>query len=608
MSSRLNPESPIVLLHEHDAYHIEADGRFTDEVEVVKQVKTAEGVQESGQSQLVYSDSMQSIKVLEAYTETPDGKKIPVDKNKILTQESVVSAQAPMFSDLKIKVIVFPQVEVGSILHYRYLRTQRTPLFPGQFSEIERTDLSVPTDDRTVSVVAPIGLKLYTQAIDMSGGATTCQKAAKDKQCFVWKTKNLVAHPVEPLSVNELDYSPRVAISTFRNYAQAAAAYFARAGEKAKVTPKVQKLADSLTKGVDDKNKQAEILYNWVDKNIRYVAVYFGAGTVVPHSADTIIENRFGDCKDHVVLLGALLAAKGIYSTGALVNYGNTYWLPDVATIPGVFNHIITYIPSLHRYVDSTMQFARFGELPIGELGKTVLDVNPITGKKPLDTIALPAASITHSTVLISMKTQGDGTVEGSAIVRETGAMEIIGRVTMANLSEGQEAPFASHLLAISGQIGSGGFEKGDPRDLSKPYEYRTTFSLPNLIRLPGPGAFTFPTGFHSMSSIGGMPQVVIQKERNFALSGCADNSKYEDYTLELPMHLKITRMPTNVDVKTVIGSYKSTYELKDRTLHVVREFTMSPGTATCSLDQYKKLRALIQYVSKDLRAQVIYQ
>ncbi len=45
-------------------------------------------------------------------------------------------------------------------------------------------------------------------------------------------------------------------------------------------------------------------------QNIRYVAVYLGNGGLEPNSAQSILDNHYGDCKDHVTILEALLAAK----------------------------------------------------------------------------------------------------------------------------------------------------------------------------------------------------------------------------------------------------------------------------------------------------------
>lgn len=602
------PEAPVVVVRAYDVYRIESDGRFTDTVDVVKQVKTEKGIKGSAQKQIVYSDSLQAIDVLEAYTETPDGKKIPVAKEKILTQESTVSASAPMFSDYKIRVIVFPQVEVGSKLHYRYVRTQKTPLFPGQFSTIEQYSPHQQIDDAKLTVIAPKSLALHVQTVAMQGGATDCTAADEGKQCYVWTMKNPVMQPSEPMSVSGLDYSPRVAISTFKDYAAVAAAYEARATDKSRVTPKIQELADSLTKGIDDKSKQAEALYNWVSKNIRYVAVYLGSGGVVPHAADTVLANRYGDCKDHVALLQALLAAKGIESSGALVNLGAGYWLPDVATAPGVFNHIITYIPSLNRYVDSTAQFARFGDLPANELGKAVVVTKSLPGVKQPDTLPLQGATPTATHVVVTMLASADGSVTGKTTIRDTGIGELADRAIMANLPVGQDEAITNRILAGLGENGSGSFDKGDPHDLDKPYTYSATFKLADYISLPGPGAFVMPTGLHGFLGIDGLVAITGKQERTYAMAGFADFIKHEDYTLELPTGIKVTSVPKNVDLKTPMGEYESVYTLKGQTLHVVRDLKTTLHSATLSPAQYPQFRAFAQDIGKDLRAQVLYQ
>jgi len=160
-----------------------------------------------------------------------------------------------------------------------------------------------------------------------------------------------------------LDDSPRLIVSTFANWAEFAAQYQTRSADKAVVTPAIRKLADQITHGVTDRREQARLLYNWVNQHIRYVAVYFGAGPVVPHAAASVLEHRYGDCKDHVVLLQALLHAKGIAASPAMINAGVSYRLPQVALSNTVFNHVITYLPEFDLFVDATEKYTAFGEL-----------------------------------------------------------------------------------------------------------------------------------------------------------------------------------------------------------------------------------------------------
>ena len=80
--------------------------------------------------------------------------------------------------------------------------------------------------------------------------------------------------------------------------------YHANAAPKAAVTDRIRALALNLTTGLTGEREKARALYDWVSRNIRYVAVTLGSGGYVPHSADEVLANEYGDCKDHVVLLG----------------------------------------------------------------------------------------------------------------------------------------------------------------------------------------------------------------------------------------------------------------------------------------------------------------
>ena len=100
------------------------------------------------------------------------------------------------------------------------------------------------------------------------------------------------------------------------------------------MTDKVRAQADQITAGVTDRREQAHAgSTNGSGQRIRYVGVEVGTGTLLPHEAETVLTNGYGDCKDHVVLFSALLKAKGIKSEFVLINLGNNYSLPTTAVV-----------------------------------------------------------------------------------------------------------------------------------------------------------------------------------------------------------------------------------------------------------------------------------
>ena len=183
-------------------------------------------------------------------------------------------------------------------------------------------------------------------------------------------------------------------------------------------------------------------LDHWVAKNIRYVAVFLGHGGLIPHPADQVLANRYGDCKDHAILMQALLAAVGIQSSTALVNSGSAYTLAIVGII-GPPNHAITYVPSLDVYVDSTDQFSPYGTLSFEVMDKpTVLTALGRLGHTP----SMKAEQNVVRTS-IEMRIQPDGTIEGHSAATMSGILESGSRAnrfyaqSTAGRSSRQEAP-----------------------------------------------------------------------------------------------------------------------------------------------------------------------
>ena len=125
------------------------------------------------------------------------------------------------------------------------------------------------------------------------------------------------------------DYAPILYVSTYPDMIAVGKAYADAAAPMAKITDRIQSLADEVTKGLTDDAAKVKALDHWVAKNIRYVAVTLGHGGLIPHPADQVLANRYGDCKDHAILMEALLAAVGIQSSTALVNAGTAYTLAN---------------------------------------------------------------------------------------------------------------------------------------------------------------------------------------------------------------------------------------------------------------------------------------
>ncbi len=324
------------------------------ETTVRNKVLRESAIRTLGQQSLSYSESLNPVEIVEAYTEKPDRRRIAVEQSHILTRDAATGLNAIYQRDAKVKTLIFPDVEVGDTLVYASRSQKIDRRFPGHFSFRAVFARSVPFDTYRLTVDAPSSLELKAHVKGDEIAHETAEAGAEHRDVFTYRPKSWA--PEEPGAVGTADRDPQFEITTFKDFTELGASYWSSMKDQDVVAPEIQALADEITKGVDDKRAQAVAIDRWVKKNIRYVLVFLGSGGITPNPAASVLKNKFGDCKDHVALMGALLGAKGIASEQALVNLGNAYRLRDMP-VPS-FNHVMLYLPAFDLYTDPTASYA----------------------------------------------------------------------------------------------------------------------------------------------------------------------------------------------------------------------------------------------------------
>jgi transglutaminase-like putative cysteine protease len=596
--------APLTVLNEDEVYDVNADGSYVVDGRVSRRVDETQAVAQAGQYALPYSESLQKLEIIEAYTTTKDGTRIDVPADKIVSQQLPASAGAPTFSDYKLQTVIFPQVEVGAVLTLHYKITQLKPKLPGVFSVHSLFNRFVDYKGATMTVRAPEKMALYFSAQGVPGGEVKATRPGTRE--LHWTYGGATATLAEPGSVSIEDLSPGITVSTLKDYPALAAAYMIGAEPAAKVTPAVQKLADEITAGVTDKRAQAEAIYRWVSVNIRYVALLMGAGGYVPHTADEIISVKYGDCKDKTTLMMALLGAKGIRSAPVLVNAVNRYTLPATPVL-SAFNHAINWLPDFNLFVDSTSGFAPFGVLRDALMGKQALIAGGINQNPSLATLPVSNPATDQVLMRTSATLAADGTVSGTNHVEATGMYEPVLRTTLASIPPAQIASVGSRLLASAGQVGEATLTLSDMRDLKKPVSMDVQFRVPARVNLPGPGALTGVYGIRPPVDIGSLVASIMQMERKLDFP-CLSGSFDEKVELTLPPDFRISNLPHPSDVQSPLASFVSSFTEQDHKLVITRRLEVKYPHVVCNNADSIELRKFATSVGKDLRAQILYQ
>ncbi len=183
-------------------------------------------------------------------------------------------------------------------------------------------------------------------------------------EALVWELTDPVVYRWEPMQPYYDRMLPWVTIgTTSADWNEAGNDYLAEIDEKLD-TERVADTAKRLVRGIDDQQRMVEILSRYVQKELHYEAIEFGRRAYVPKTARETLRDRYGDCKDHAVLLFAMLNAVDIPAQLALVNI-NQKVLPGLPNIDQ-FDHMIVSIPhdSGRLYIDSTDKDLGLGRTP----------------------------------------------------------------------------------------------------------------------------------------------------------------------------------------------------------------------------------------------------
>lgn len=585
-------------------YRINPDASFTVTRKTAITVLKESAIASAKSTSITYSTSIQTSEIVEAYTQKKDGRRIPVPRNNYqLKSNTGHNKNGPVFSDLTTLTVVFPDVEVGDTVVHEYRLIAREPMYPGRFSVSERFSRHDKYDQVRIRIEAPKSMWAQYRVNELEEHVNEETDALK---ILEWRYSNPSpsVSKRQDFSVYDPEREPGIAYSTFLNNEDLAVQYGLRAKPKAIPTERVRKLADELTKNLGDDKAVARALYEWVALNITYAGHCIGIGAVVPHDTDFILDNRMGDCKDHATLLEALLAAKGIPSTQALINAGSIYKL-DRIPLASMVNHVINYLPTLELFVDSTSNDTPFGMLPFGDMQKPVLLVDG--HKEGLKTPSLPIGS-NRQEMVTRIAVRPDGTVSGRSEVTLKGMQAVSARARMRYLSKDVERNFIRDAYRSQGLIASGVLDKDDPTALSDHYRYAVDFEIKNFLPLPGPAAFGIGPFIGSELAVSSLIAGALQADEEAPESTCVSGFSSEIYEYTLPKGMKVLALPPNLKMANELTRFEASYSIKGNVLRIRRQIDDRTPGHVCNRSRGQQDLAFARKILPNLKAQVLFK
>lgn len=584
---------PIRTLHIERNLVIAADGASVLESSYEYKVLNEAGIAMIGTITEEFHAITEQHEVLLAETRKADGRVIPVPKADIMVSPAPRAAESPIFRDMQQVMLVFPQLEVGDTVALK-VRLRDKPLIPGHYTMAHPLWPGSLVDQFRMKVQAPRGMPLKLESHGLM--VQSRETGGRQEIELSWGNQNPATSLETALS--PLDRYPRFFLSTLPDYETLGRFFGGKAAEKEKVTPEIQALADEITAGVTDRRQQAERLYDWVRQRIRYVAVYLGRdGGYISRDAGVVLQTRYGDCKDHVALLAALLNAKGIAHESVLVNATNGYILP-VTPVLGGFNHVITWLPEFGVYVDSTAGQAPFGILPFQQYGKPVLHTGPNKAELRRIPPAVPAESRIVSRVAMDAEGRFIGQTESSG----DGFLGLMMRQQAFEIQGGGSERSARDAIRQYGFDGTGRFDLGNIQSGAPSYAVTGRFqTLPRREFVSGV-PFVPPT----LLDIGYRPGNMLLGNLKFPdLYGveptpCIAGRQRSELRLTLPPGRRLRELPAGLNIDNAYMRYVSSWRMEGRELVLQRDFEAKPGDPVCIGERRQKAASALNDIRGD--------
>ena len=192
-------------------------------------------------------------------------------------------------------------------------------------------------------------------------GINTSRTSGKSR---VWEMTDPVIYRWEPMQPFYDRMLPWVHLgTTSSDWNAAGTEYYSMIADKLD-NSRVVDTAKRLVRGVDDDSRKIELISTYVQKELHYEAIEFGRRAYIPKTPRQTLRDRYGDCKDHAVLLYSMLNAVDIPAELALVNLSQQV-LPGLPNVDQ-FDHMIVSVPRPdgRLFIDTTDKDLSLGTLP----------------------------------------------------------------------------------------------------------------------------------------------------------------------------------------------------------------------------------------------------
>ena len=516
----------------------------------------------------VYFDNDTKLRSMRGWSIDKNGEEYTV-KERDAVEASAIDFE--LYTDAKVKVLRIP-ADVGSVVAFEYERNERPYLLESAWYFQE----DIPVMRARFTLAVPQGWTHHVQWLNHAPVQSTGSQ---------WEVQSVPPIKDERRSPSAAAIAARAGFQFVppgqkaMTWSDVARWYGNLSAPRTLSTPQIQTKARELA------NMRA--LAKFTQRDVRYVAVEVGIGGYQPHAAGDVFTKRFGDCKDKVTLLRAMLKEIGVDAYSVLVHTSRGVTDPTYPSMRS-FNHVVAAIPvpaeatkGMHAVLkhpklgnllifDPTSTLTPFGELPEYLQASRGLLVTSEGG----ELIELPSHAPDASQLRRTAKLQLDdqGTLSGTVEEVRSGTLAASMRGTLQELSVADRVRFIeSHVGAhlTSYTTSDIAFEHLD--DPERELVIRYKINAPRYAKKVADLLIVRPRVLGEKSE-----SLVETDKRTYAYVTDGPSLQLDEIEIRMPAAVKLDELPEKVETKTPHVQYTSSSTFADGVLRYSRRYSQS--------------------------------
>ena len=302
---------------------------------------TGDGVADAAHVQVSFDPTYETLTLhsIKVHRGSQVFSRLVAARVKLLQREKDLEAR--IYDGRKTADVMVEDVRIGDVVEYDYTIRGVNPALGQRQAGSYDLQWRVPLQSLYARLMVAEGRDLRIAARN-----TTVQPQVQRRGGwvdYVWQAHDVAAFAQDDDEPGWYDPSAIVQWSEFPDWASVAAWALPFYRVDADQGPELRAQVESIAHASADPGKRLVATLRFVQREVRYLGIEVGVGSYAPRPPRQVIDHRFGDCKDKVLLTVWMLRALDIEAQPALVNTRLTRGLDQYQPGSGLFDHVVVH-------------------------------------------------------------------------------------------------------------------------------------------------------------------------------------------------------------------------------------------------------------------------